>query len=51
MIARFTQRSAGTIDLVREISDKAIALGDRLHYGTYGFASENTLDGAITGHV
>ncbi len=59
-IARIARRTAGLIDLGREITDDEIVLLDRWHDGIYGVASEHTieaiklvasLDGVITDPV
>ena len=43
-IARIARRTAGLIDLGREITDEEIVLLDRWHDDIYGVASERTLD-------
>jgi 1-aminocyclopropane-1-carboxylate deaminase len=59
-IARIARRTAGLIDLGREITDEEIVLLDRWHDGIYGVASDHTieaiklvasLDGVITDPV
>ena len=59
-IARIARRTAGLIDLGREITDDEIVLLDRWHDGIYGVASDHTieaiklvasLDGVITDPV
>ena len=43
-IARIARRTAGLIDLGRELRDEEIVLMDRWHDGIYGVASDNTID-------
>ena len=43
-IARIARRTAGLIDLGREITDEEIVLLDRWHDGIYGVASDRTID-------
>ena len=43
-IARIARRTAGHIDLGREIRDEEIVLLDRWHDGIYGIASEHTIE-------
>ena len=43
-IARIARRTAGHIDLGREIRDEEIVLLDRWHDGIYGIASDHTIE-------